>query len=112
MATTIKLLAQTGLTSPGPDTVYTCPALTTAIIKHISICNTHASSARVVDIQMGDSGSEQYLRKNISIASNDTFTFTSEGHDFLALEAADVLKMTCATGGTDLDVLVCGIEET
>jgi hypothetical protein len=110
MTNTPKLLAQLTLAA-GSNTVYTVPALTTAVIGYVCLTNTD-TNAVTVDIIAGDSGSEKIWRDDLTLteiasAPSNTVEFTGT----FVLSAADVLKMTPSTGAV-VDVLVMGFEVT
>lgn len=95
----------------GPDdipnsevTLYTVPALTTGIVRHIGICNTTGSAA-TIKMSIGADAAATRILSDLSIAANSYFDWTG----FLVLAAAETLR---ATGGTNnaLTVTVSGVE--
>ena len=101
-----KLLAETTLTDGGPDTLFTVPSGHSYVVQQISITNTGGTD-RDVDILLN---AAQYLRKAINVPGTGTKrTVTFDGN--ITFEATDVLSMVSANG-TDLDVIIAGIDRT
>lgn len=109
MADTIKVLSQT---TPGATTLtdsYTVPALTSAIISSIVICNQSAvATAFRVSIAVAGATdvAKQYIYYDIAIAGNATFIATVG----ISLATTDVIRVynTLAT----LSFNVFGVEIT
>lgn len=109
MTDTLKVLSQT---KPGSATLtdsYTVPALTTATISSLIICNQSATATafRVsVAVAGAADTAKQYIYYDVPIAGNDTFIATVG----LTLGAADVIRVynTLAT----LSFNLYGVEVT
>lgn len=99
-----KVLAQTNIATTSQTTVYTVPSDATAIINNVTLTNISANSI-VVDIDVGDSGSERSWRKDMTITASETIEFNGA----FILEANDVVKITVDTSSA-LDVLMTGLE--
>jgi hypothetical protein len=79
MATTIKVLGQSNPSATTLTTLYTVPALTSAVCSSLTICNRSATatSFRVAIRPSGASiSNEHYLYYDVAIAGNDTFIAT------------------------------------
>ena len=92
MAQTIKVLSQTMPSAATLTDSYTVPALTTAVISSIVICNQSAT-ATTFRVSVAVAGladtPKQYLYYNVTIAGNDTFIATIG----VSLGAADVVRV-------------------
>ena len=85
-------------------TLYTVPALTTAIIRNIHIANTTGSAA-TIKMSIGADAAGTRLLGDVSIPAAGTYDYDG----FMVLAAAETLR---ATGGTNnaLTVTVSGVE--
>ena len=96
-------------------TVYTCPAETVAIIKSISVYNTHASSTPDWTLTVTDSGtSSDFIYKVIAnVPANGKKEFL-EGDEstLLVLEESDVLKFTTTATSANISVSVLQQDRT
>lgn len=107
MAETLKVLSQT---KPGAATLtdaYTVPALTTAVVSSITVCNQSGTPTSFrISVAVGGLAdtAKQYIYYDVAINGNDTFTSTLG----LSLGAADVIRVynTLAT----LSFNIFGIE--
>ncbi len=99
MANTYKRVVS-ALTSTGDNTVYTCPAATTTIIKTIKVFNNSSGTAQV-SVKIGT----LELEREASLAANATKTFVS-GSD--VLEAGDLLKIN--TNAQPINVYITFLE--
>lgn len=92
MATTLKILSQTKPGAASLTDSYTVPALTTAVVSSIAICNQSAvaTSFRVSVALAGLADTaKQYIYYDLPINGNDTFIATIG----LTLGAADVVRV-------------------
>ena len=120
MATTYKVLAQTGssgstgngsatLTATTNTNLYTVPAATSAVISTITVCNT-SSAARTFRIAVRPAGAaiaaQHYVAYDVAIAANDTTALTLG----LTLATTDIITVYAST--TDLTFHVYGSELT
>ena len=110
MPQTIKILAQ----HDSPDTttltdIYTVPALTTATVSTVTVCN-RGSTAATFRLSAAINGAvdtlSQYLYYDQVIDGNSTFAVTLG----ITLGAGDKLRFYAASNNTNLSVNVFGIE--
>lgn len=79
MAITYKILGQSKPVATTLTTLYTVPALTSAVISSLTICNLSATatSFRIAVIPSGESiADKHYFYYDVLIGGNDTFIFT------------------------------------
>lgn len=92
MAQTLKILSQTKPSATTLTDSYTVPALTTAVVSSLVVCNQSAvaTSFRISVAQAGAADNpKQYLYYDVAIGSNDTFIATIG----LSLGAGDVIRV-------------------
>jgi len=96
-------------------TVYTCPAETVALVKSISVYNTHASSTPDWTLTVTDSGSStDFIYKVItSVPAKGKKEFL-EGDEstLLVLEESDILKFTTTATTANISVSVLQQDRT
>jgi len=102
MAFTNKKLAASALTIT-LDTYYTAPALTKAIISVITLCNTSASTARLVTVVIA--GITVLSKRSLAVDETLALSFPH------ALEAADLIQAKQDVGA-DVHLYVSGLEVT
>ncbi|GAG55881.1 unnamed protein product [marine sediment metagenome] len=106
MTVSIKSLAD-GQLAAGTGTIYTTPASTQAIVKTITLVNTH-DSALTVNLYFKASGgaSRCIIPKDTSLAAGYLLVMDDE----ITLEAADILE---GSGGTaeKVDFVISGAQE-
>lgn len=111
MAFTEKLLARAQLSSGSQDTLYTVPASTTIIIKHITISNANAA-ARTVQIWLvpngGSVNNNNALINGLSIPGNGVLTWDG----YIPLETAGDTIQGEASAVTSLTVIIGGATMT
>lgn len=107
MAETIKVLGQA---APGATTetdVYTVPALTSAVVSNITICN-RGSAATTFRLSIAVAGAatenKQYLVYDENIAGNRPYEWTTG----ITLGAGDVVRLY--SGNNQLSINVFGKE--
>jgi hypothetical protein len=109
MAQTLKVLAQVNPAATTLTTLYTVPAVTTASVSSLVVCNQAGSSATFrVSIQVAAAAdnAKQYLYYDTSVDANDTFVATIG----ITLGAADVVKIYASS--TTLSFNLFGAENT
>lgn len=92
MATILKVLGQSAPLATTLTDIYTTPALTSAVVSSIVVCNrsTSATSFRVAVRKLGASiTDEHYIYYDVAIGGNDTFIATIG----ITLEATDVVSV-------------------
>lgn len=99
MANTAKNLStsQLGTTL---TTIYTVPASTSTIVKHISLCNLTASQVTVDVVVNG-----RYLLKSYPIPANGAYR-----EDLSAVIPAGATIQALASGATSIDAILSGVE--
>ncbi len=88
------------------QTVYTCPASTTARVLMIQVCNINGTSSAGVTVRWGDSSdsnTEYHLASAVPVAANDAVSIPAGG---LILEASDTIEALASANG-DLEITVC-----
>lgn len=96
MATTLKVLGQSNPSATTLTTVYTVPALTSAVCSTITVCNrsSTATSFRIAVRPLGASiSNEHYLYYDVMIGGNDTFCATIG----ITLATTDIISVYCAS---------------
>ncbi len=109
MANTFKNASSKSVNHSAFETLYTCPAATTAIILGLALTNK-TSAAVNVSVQMIDSSAsgsaadkERLLLNEVSIPANTTLEVLA-GQKYV-LEATDILKVKAGTT-TSLDAVL------
>ena len=107
MPISIKSLSD-GQLANAKATIYTCPALTTSIVRLISFVNTGAG-ARTVNLYLKPSGgtSRRLIPVAMSMAAGNSMEYTN----VLTLEAADVIEGD-ASVTAEVDYVIEGVERT
>ena len=85
-----------GLVTNGTDTLYTVPALTTAIVKNINVANTTAVDATItiwIDPDGTTAGDAQVAMKTVTIPANDFINVSC----YFIMAAAATIKATAGT---------------
>jgi len=99
MATSYKILGQTGDASANDVTLYTVPASTETIVSTIVVRNREAAdnTFRIAVKENGGSvANEDYLAYDTTISANDTITLTLG----ITIDATDVISV----GASDANV--------
>ena len=107
MATTYKVLGQTGPTGSTATDVYTVPSGTQAVISSIIVANraTGAATYRIAVRPDGDAlANEHYIAYDASVPANDSIALSLG----ITADAADVITVYASTG--DLSFNVFGSE--
>ena len=106
---------QFDLNTTNAKVVYTCPAETVALVKSISVYNTHASSTPDWTLTVTDSGSStDFIYKVIaSVPAKGKKEFL-EGDEstILVLEESDILKFTTTATSANISVSVLQQDRT
>lgn len=93
MSESFKVLAQSSPSAGALTDLYTVPALTSASISSVVICNQNAAINIVFRIAIAVAGAvdnpKQYLYYDLPLGSNDTFIATIG----VALAAGDVVRI-------------------
>ena len=107
MPITIKLLGEGQLPAAAGD-LYEVPAATTAIIKTITLVNTH-TTAEVVNLYILKAGStaRRIIPKDLSLGASYSLVFDDE----ITLEAADKIQGDTTTA-VKVDFTIMGVEKT
>lgn len=107
MALAYKSLAD-GQLAAAKATLYTVPALTTAIIKQITYTNTDASDRTVnLYVKRSGSSSRRIIPKNMNLAVGNTM-YWGDG-DSMELSAGDIIEGD-ASSATVVDYVITGAE--
>jgi hypothetical protein len=107
MATTIKVLAQVAPLATTSTALYTVPALTSAVVSSLTVCNRGAAATTFrVSISVGGGAiaTKDYVYYDVIIPPQDTFIATVG----LTLGAADIVR--CYAGTADLSFQLFGQE--
>jgi hypothetical protein len=97
VANTLKTLGQLYPSSAVLSTLYTAPALTSAVCSSIVICNISATQTTFrIAVRPGGAtiSNEMYLYYDLPLAGNDTFIATIG----ISLEAGDVISVYSTLG--------------
>jgi hypothetical protein len=97
MGTTFKN-AKYSLTDTDNETVYTCPAATTAIVFGCQVANVHASDSATIQVSWtddSDSDAETELLENATVITGQAIQAIAGK---LVLEAGDTLKAKASAG--------------
>lgn len=92
MASTLKVLGQSAPSATTLTTCYTVPALTTATVSTIVVCNRSATATAFrVSVAVGGAAdaTSQYIYYDVAIPGNDTFAATLG----ISLGAGDVVRV-------------------
>ena len=96
MATFTETNLSHGLITNGTDTLYTVPALMTAIVKDIHICNTSAAAATItiwIDPNGTSATDAEAVFKTFNVPANDFVHWSG----FIVMAAAATIKATAGT---------------
>lgn len=107
MATIYKILGQSSPLATTETTLYTVPALTSAVCSSISICNRGGTQTTFrVSISQGGglTVNKDYLYYDVTLAGNDTFIATIG----ISLAAGDVIRVY--SGNASLSFQLFGTE--
>jgi flavorubredoxin len=107
MAITAKSLAD-GQVAAAKATIYTCPALTKAYVKWLSIHNTN-TTAEVVIVYVKRSGSTSRVIYRATLETNET-AYAVDKDASLVLSTGDVIEATTTTA-LKVDYVISGAEE-
>src|SRR4051794_8825061 len=106
MADTLKRLAGPTLLTASAATVYTVPALTTATVRNIHVCN-ETGTAATFTLSLGTDGAGKRLYKAVSIPANESLEVGLS----LVLAAAEILQAYSGTASA-LTLTMSGVEST
>lgn len=109
MANTYKVLGQVATSATTETTLYTVPAATSTVVSSGTVCNRGgtATTFRVsVSVAGGATANKDYNYYDITLAANDTFTFTIG----MTLAATDVVRVYA--GNANLSFNLYGMEIT
>jgi len=107
MAFTEKLLGRAQIAAGAQTTLYTVPANTTTIVKHITVCNTNAAS-RTVEVWLVENGGNpdgtNALISNITIPAYGILTWDGyvpleTAGDTIQAESSDAASLCVIVGG-------------
>jgi hypothetical protein len=105
---TTKILANGQLSATPDSTLYTTPALTTAIIKTIAIVNTDSSTRAInLYIRKAAGTSRRIIPKDMSLLAG----YSTETDEVYTLGIGDLITGD-ASSGTVVDYSIYGVEET
>ncbi len=77
MASVYKILGQTVVTADTDTTLYTVPALTSAVVSSIVACNIGTTERTFrIAVRTAAIANKNYLYYDVTIPPNDTFVFT------------------------------------
>ena len=107
MPITIKSLA-TGQLAAAKATIYTCPALTTAIVRLIKFVNTGAA-ARTLNLYIKESGGSSRRIWPVALSLPSGYEATESG--VITLSAGDELEAD-ASVANEVDFSISGVERT
>lgn len=105
MASEPKILSE-GQVASSKTTIYTCPALTNAIIRTVTFAHVSGASQDVV-LYVKKSGSTSRVFSRCTLATNEFAHEDSIG----TLDAGDILE-AASTNATSVDYTVMGVEVT
>jgi hypothetical protein len=109
MAQTLKVLAQTALTTITLTDLYTVPSATTTAVSSVVVCNrgnTPTTFRLSVAVAGAADATKQYLYYDVSVNGNDSFVATIG----LTLGATDVIRGYA--GNSNVTMQVFGAENT
>lgn len=110
MATTYKVLAQSAPAATTNADVYTVPALTSAVVSTLVVCNRAASAAsyRIAVRPAGAAlANQHYIAYDVTVAANDSTTLTLG----ITLAATDVITVYGSTANLSFSVFGSQITE-
>lgn len=89
-------------------TLYTCPALTEAVVHTLAISNVDTINQATVDIEASVDGGTtfHYVAKQVPVPAGSTAVFPKP----INLEAGDVLRLT-ASAASDLEAFASILEQ-
>ena len=109
MAEILKTLAQSAPSATTLTDIYTVPALTSAVLSSMIVCNRGATST-TFRISIAVAGladtAKQYIYYDVPISKNNTFIATIGA----TLGATDVVRVYA--GNANLSFTLVGVEET
>ena len=111
MAETYKKLGQALLTTANATTMYTCPASTSTIVKHMRFTSVDASNTCHIKIYHLDSGGTAGTANQILAETTILANGWAEFEGTIIMEAADFLQIT-AQNANDINYVVYGMELT
>ena len=109
MTDTTKVLAQLNPAATTLTTLYTVPALTSAVVSSLVICNQSATDITFrlsIQIAAAADDPKQYLYYDLPLVANDTFVATIG----VTLAASDVIKVYASS--TSVSFSAFGVEVT
>lgn len=106
MADTLKRLAGPTQLTNSASTVYTTPALTTAVVRDITVANTTAGAVTFT-LSVGADAAGTRLYSAVSIPANSTFQRTGN----IVLAAGETLQ-AYASANSSLTLTINGVEST
>lgn len=109
MAETLKVLGQVSPAATTLMPLYTVPALTSATVSTISVCNGNSSSITFrVSVAIAGAADDikQYIFRDVTLTRNNTLTATLG----MTLGAADVVKVYASA--TNVSFNLFGVEVT
>mgnify|MGYP000243344137 CR=1 FL=1 len=106
MADALKRLVGPTFLGTSAATVYTVPALTTAVMRDVCVCN-ETGSAATFTLSIGSDAGGTRLYKSVNIPANSTFQRTGN----IPLATGEFLQ-AYSNSGTTLTLTIGGIEST
>ncbi len=103
MATTIKSLGQSAPSATTETDLYTVPALRSAVISTVLVCNRGATATtfRISHaVGGGVTANKDYLYYDVTIAGNDTFAATLG----ICMAATDKMKVYAGNGNLSFNL--------
>jgi len=112
MAKTAKRLVGPALIATGPTTVYTVPALTKTIIRHIHLSNPSGSPVTLtLSIGADAAGTRLWETYSIPAAAAGVVDSVREIYMYLIMDAAEILTISAGTNNI-LNITISGDELT
>ena len=112
MARTPKRIVGPALVATGPTTVYTCPALTKTIIRHIHVSNPSASPVTLtLSIGADAAGTRLLSTYSIPAAAAGVSDSVREIFWYQVMDAAEILTLSAGTNNI-LDISISADEIT
>jgi hypothetical protein len=111
MAETYKKLGQALIANQSANTMYTTPANTSTIVKHIRLTNVDTGNSCHVKLYHLDSGGTAGTSNQILPETTITAGGWAEFEGTIIMEAADFLQITCQNA-SDINYVVYGMELT
>lgn len=109
MAETLKVLGQSAPGAATLTTAYTVPALTTAVVSSITVCNRSAAPTTfrlAVSVAGAAIADEQYVFYDAPVEGNETQTFTIGA----TLGAGDLVRVYATLATVSFNIF--GLEKT